>query len=84
MSQLLGEWQTASDDLKQTPKSSPSRESKVAEVKGTKARFKAAETITVFTFASTVVGNYYQRSLGQYDKTRRRASGRVGVRGQPN
>jgi hypothetical protein len=42
MSQLLGEWQNACDDLKQTPKSDPSRESKVAEVKRTRAKFKAA------------------------------------------
>ena len=44
LSQLSGELQAARDELKQTSKSDPSRERKVAEVKKARARYKAAES----------------------------------------
>jgi hypothetical protein len=44
LSQLLANWHAASDELKQTSRSDSSRESKVAEVKKSKAKLDAAES----------------------------------------
>ena len=44
LSQCLAEWLTASDDLKQTSKSDPCRQSKVADVKKCRAKLDAAQS----------------------------------------
>jgi hypothetical protein len=43
VSHLMGEWLAISDDLKQTAKDDPSRESKVAEMKTARAKLTAAK-----------------------------------------